>query len=143
MVKKGEYAVYKGKEYEAIINSDEKLGISLLYVNTGEFFKKVEIDKLEYLYSINPVCIYKGYIYGIFAIKDNKIFIVGDEHGFEKELEFEAFDRGAYGKWLNIDDVECLWHFKTSMRGFPTPPNQIEVIRGNINRIMEVASSCK
>jgi hypothetical protein len=130
-MRKGVYAVYKGREYRAnpvgngnflLISNDIKdlkYGFTPAPRNKGYFIKTVTQIDLDEVYRITPKAIYKGDEFGVQVARDdngveitNRILLVtpykdiGDKHGFYMR------EPGVYLKEVGLDEVDKLFEIK-------------------------------
>lgn len=121
-MKKGNYAIYHGREYSAdyikgkgiVLRSCDKNDLQRGFqkyegVNKDiSYIKFVEKNQVSSFYKIRTYAIYQGYEFEVVEEKNNMISIVtmvGDYHEWIR-LGMECIDRGVYQKWVNKNDAE-------------------------------------
>ena len=124
-IKKGYYAVYEGKEYSSafpkkdgtiIIRSYKKEDLEHGFIDISDTnifekcYKYVPTKNITELYDITTTAIYEGVEFGIRQEKEGMLYITtGSTTGMGAIIEkynMVQFDRGEYGMWVSIEDVE-------------------------------------
>jgi len=123
-MKSGNYALYKGREFEyysnmfdntiTIISEDPDVLNLGFIIRHGIYVKDLNRNEVEELYAIRTYGIYKGQSVGIRAEENDKYHIeaTGSEGTYER-LGFDRIERGVYRKWVGKKDLEKVWEVKT------------------------------
>ncbi|MED3890101.1 hypothetical protein P4601_09165 [Peribacillus frigoritolerans] len=120
MIRKGEYAIYNGKEYR-FIESDAVEGIELIsndkkdmnngftHYKNNIYTKIVGINEVGKLYSINPYAVYKGELFPASEeSKTGKVLLVTTNTELAKKMGFKRTDKYMYSKSVEWDEVEII-----------------------------------
>lgn len=124
-MKSGEFAIYRGKEYEAShYKDDDYLLYSYEYsdLNDGfedrgykHFVKIVKESELQDFFLMNSKAIYKGTKVGVFEEKGDQVLIgTSGDKAFAEQNGFTEVDRYEYEKWVKRNDLEKMWEEKKS-----------------------------
>ncbi|WP_440970560.1 hypothetical protein ACSS6N_02575 [Peribacillus frigoritolerans] len=120
MLRKGEYAIYNGKEYR-FIESDAVEGIELIsndkkdmnngftHYKNNIYTKIVGVNEVGKLYSINPYAVYKGELFPASEeSKTGKVLLVTTNTELAKKMGFKRTDKYVYSKSVEWDEVEII-----------------------------------
>lgn len=121
MIKKGEYAIYKGKEYSIIVKdnfvtlrsfdkSELKNGFRVGGLLKNVYLKDVTIDQLEDAYEIIPHAVFKGHDFGIAGYNEEKgiVTLVTNNPNLMKELNLESHAKYEYNIDVHINEIKIL-----------------------------------
>ena len=119
-MKDGEFAIYLGKEYSAIVLrstdiEDVKNGFepckpfNIKYIQDKIVcFKYVNSSEITEYYIIRSMAIYKGFEFEVVEETEDKLSIVtmiGDYRDWVR-LGMKSIDIGVYQKWINKNEAE-------------------------------------
>lgn len=126
-LRRGQYAQYKGKEYEADYSFEDKTytltsldkqdiehGFELFA--EGRYFRDVPASEIEALYEIETFGLYKGEKVLLFAYWQGQYEMRTGSRQLADELGFELAEPGIYRKMIPTDDIEQIWEEKTPAR---------------------------
>ena len=123
-MKKGNFAVFKGKEYSADYIKGK--GIVLRSQDIGDLskgfqkydgynknivcIKFVEKTEISEFYRVRTKAIYKGYKFEVVEEKNEKISIVtmGGDYKVWENMGMKCIDKGVYQKWINKNEAEVI-----------------------------------
>ena len=126
-MKDGQFAIYKGKEYSAWKNNQEKIVLRSTDIDeVKEGFepcepfiindveepivcrKIVEKAEVEEYYRIRTIAIYKGFKFQVIDEKDEEISIVSmiGDYRMWKSMGLKIIDKGVYQKWIKKSEAE-------------------------------------
>ena len=116
-MRKGQYAIYNGKEYKLTIDGNDNYIISTInkeFVddsfndkhNDGIYSKIVKKKELISSYIINPFGKINGYEVDIIQEKNDKYLISTSDENIAKALNIEKIDEYDFEKWINKDEVQ-------------------------------------
>ena len=125
-MKKGHYAVYKGKEYKAYLGKSDSVIIEaenegdavsgFILDHHGTFVKHLVRKDLEKVYSIAPMAMYRGTKFGIAREDGDKILIfTGGDYSLIEKLNLTFVEADVYEKWVRKDELEKVWEEKFSL----------------------------
>ncbi|MFJ7854714.1 hypothetical protein ACIQX3_18345 [Peribacillus frigoritolerans] len=120
MLRKGEYAIYNGKEYR-FIESDAVEGIELIsndkkdmnngftHYKNNIYTKIVGVNEVGKLYSIYPYAVYKGELFPASEeSKTGKVLLDTTNTELAKKMGFERTDKYMYSKSVEWDEVKII-----------------------------------
>lgn len=121
-MKKGRFAVYKGKEYSAdfikgkgiVLRSQNSCDIDMGFQKYDGYNKSivaikfVDRSELSEFYRLITKALYAGYEFEVIEEKENMISIVAMTGDYKDwlDLEMVCIDKGVYQKWIRVDEAE-------------------------------------
>ncbi|MCK1994119.1 hypothetical protein GW626_02185 [Peribacillus muralis] len=120
MIRKGEYTIYKGREYrfieseregfiELISNKKKDMDNGFTYYKNNIYTKIVGVAEVKELYSINPYAVYKGELFPVSEErKTGKVLLDTTNTELAKKMDFERTDKYMYSKYVEWDEVEIV-----------------------------------
>jgi len=131
MIRNGEYANYKGKEFKitSSINdelvrllsnnaNDVELGFAqdTLFPRPNIFVKEVKKNEITRAYYVATKCKYQGREFQVVNENSDKILLFSGSGGIDG---FTCVGHGEYEKWINKKDAEKIWEDFRPINGFP------------------------
>ncbi|MGG4489619.1 hypothetical protein [Metabacillus idriensis] len=123
MIKKGKYAIYKGKEYSIIsarkdqvkLRSTDPLdieyGFELSKMSLAKaYVKTVEKNELDDAYEIIPTTFYKGYHFGIIGFDEAKqeVILMTSNPEAWKKLNLETHAKYEFTVDVPLNELEII-----------------------------------
>lgn len=129
--------IYQGKKYINSlyynniieIRSDKKEDDTYNYcrdikgcVNKNRYCKEISINEVDDFYCLNYWVIYKGHLFiprgmGKSMLKCKKTYISTEQYELVNELGLEPCDRMEYGRFVTLEEIDCLVVEKTYLIG--------------------------
>jgi len=134
-LKKGLFAVYKGKEYEAVTEagtdrvflfSDDAAEVANGFVRTsfGDFERAVGPDDVTSVYEVTPYTIYNGIRAFVETIQEGKAELIchGSKLiGVADKAGFDQIDRYSFLKLVPLEELEEILVDISPLPGYKLP----------------------
>lgn len=112
----GEFAVYKGKEYQfldlddgnySLISEDENdMDIGFQEIRIGRYAKDVQLGDLDFVFEKNTIVVYRGDEFIGSIIEDNQIMLYTREVSLGKKYDMIMRDKDEYYLYVSLKDID-------------------------------------
>lgn len=112
----GEFAIYKGKEYQfldfddgnyALISEDENdMDIGFQEIRTGRYAKDVRLEDLDFVFEKSTIVVYRGDEFIGSIIEDNQIMLYTRDTSLGKKYDMIMRDKDEYYLYVGLKDVD-------------------------------------
>lgn len=126
-IRSGQYARYRGEEYQAgysfpkkqyILTTEEVAAADFGFVSNeaGIYVKRVAGTELEELYTIQTFGLYREEKVELFRLAEGYYLSRTSEGLLAEKLGYVLQEPGVYNKMIPTDDIERVWEEKTPAR---------------------------